>query len=148
LIEQAENGRVKMFLTGRALEFRNKHRELFEQGSYEAVNAEGQRAEHVISFARGLKQHSNNQADNQAGKQSTIIVATRFFTKLPADVFLPGGEQAWGETIIRLGKEYAGCYRDALTGATVCAKPTAEGAELRLADVCAHLPVALLEQIR
>ena len=143
LIEQAEDGSIKMFLTERALKFRCEHRALFEQGSYEALSAEGERAEHVISFARSLNQHENNQA----GNQTTIIVATRFFTKLPADVALPVGRKAWGETVIRLGKRDAGCYRDALTGATICAEATAEGAELRLADVCAHLPIALLESV-
>ncbi|MEP7336411.1 MAG: malto-oligosyltrehalose synthase, partial [Acidobacteriota bacterium] len=144
LMEQAEDGRIKMFLTERALKFRREHRELFEHGSYETLPAEGQRAEQVVSFARVL----NPQVNNPSEKQSAIIVATRFFTKLPVNVHLPVGEKAWGGTVIHLNKGLAGCYRNVLTGANLCADLAGDGAQLRLAEALAHLPVALLEKIR
>jgi (1->4)-alpha-D-glucan 1-alpha-D-glucosylmutase len=139
LMRTAEDGRIKLYLNERALKFRRDHRTLFEQGSYQALFAEGERAEQVISFVRSVP-----QAGDQTNRQAVIVVATRFFSRFEANAALPVGREAWGDTVIPLDKDLAGCYREVLTGANVCAEMTGDGAQLRLAELLAQLPVALL----
>ncbi len=134
LIDNAEDGRIKFYLTQRSLGLRRNRRELFKMGDYHALTADGDQARHVISFARSLED------------EAVIVVTTRFFTGLVADGSLPVGREVWGETAIKLSDELAGCYRDVLTGQTFCAQSETDEVRLRLAEVCAVLPVVLLER--
>jgi (1->4)-alpha-D-glucan 1-alpha-D-glucosylmutase len=135
LLEQAVDGRIKLYLTQRALQFRHAQQELFARGSYETLTATGQRAEHVIAFARHWQ------------GRTVLVVASRFFTRLLNDQTWPLGAEVWGDTKLTLAGDLAGCYRDVLTGQQVCAKGEAEDAGLALSEICAHLPVALLESM-
>jgi (1->4)-alpha-D-glucan 1-alpha-D-glucosylmutase len=135
LMRNLEDGRIKLFLTSRALNFRRHHRELFERGEYLPVPASGERERHVISFAR------------KAGDQAAIVVAARFFMRLESGSRLPIGDEVWGNTALKIEEALGGCYRDVFTGRSICARLQPQGSELLLAEVCAHLPVALLERV-
>ena len=134
LLQQPEDGSIKLFITSRALRFRRAHRELFERGDYAPVQVNGQRARHAVAFAR------------QHGAQSVIVAVARFFLELNAGASLPVGE-VWNETSLILNEALNGCYRDALTGASVCAQANGSAGTLPLSEVFAHLPVALLERV-
>ena len=47
-----QDGRIKMWVTMRALNFRREHQELFRSGSYTASTAANEKQEHVGAFAR------------------------------------------------------------------------------------------------
>jgi (1->4)-alpha-D-glucan 1-alpha-D-glucosylmutase len=135
LIAAPADGRIKLYVTARALSFRKARRSLFAAGEYLPLEAEGTRARSVVAFAR------------RAGEAEVVAVAGRFFTRLGA-----GGEgsglrldgAAWGETVLRLGGELGGRrFRDVFTGAEC----DAAGGQLRLADLLSPLPIALLERI-
>src|SRR5213595_2703181 len=54
LIRNWVDGRIKMFLTQRVLQFRREHTELFQHGEYLPLALDGAVAESSISFARHL----------------------------------------------------------------------------------------------
>lgn len=142
LIDELMNGpedeRLKLYLTQRALGFRQRERELFAAGDYIPLRASGERARNVISFARRL------------GDRESIIIAGRFFTQL-CDVTrrVPVGAKAWRDTVIHLGEHarVGATYRDVLTGRRFRAVGCGGRSALILLDVLAHLPVALIERV-
>jgi (1->4)-alpha-D-glucan 1-alpha-D-glucosylmutase len=133
LIGNPEDGRIKLFITTRALNLRRTERELFERGEYIPLPASGDRERHTIAFAR------------RSGDKRVIVAASRFFTRLWDDARLPTGGEVWGNTTIVLPKELGGCYRDRFTGRSVCAQKSEKVISLSTAEVFSHLPVALLE---
>ena len=130
LLERPEDGRVKMYVTARALNFRRARGELFARGEYTPLRADGRRAESVVSFARAL------------GGESAIVVAARFFTRLGVGRAGPLAlrREVWGDTRLSVGESAAGRYRDVFTGREF----DAGGGALALADLLSPLPVALL----
>jgi (1->4)-alpha-D-glucan 1-alpha-D-glucosylmutase len=113
-------GAAKLWVTHTALTLRRDRPELFS--GYRPLEVRGEAAEHVLAFDRG----------------GAITVVTR----LPHGLAARGG---WGETVLTLPP---GRWRDTLAGFELSDAPTAEQvtdvAEVRLADLMADLPVALL----
>jgi (1->4)-alpha-D-glucan 1-alpha-D-glucosylmutase len=135
LSESPEDGRVKLYVTTRALHFRRARRELFARGGYVPLRADGRRTDNVLAFART---HEGEAA---------LVVAARFFTRLGVGARGPlrVSPAAWGETRLPLGELAGGLYRDVFTGRKFASH---EGERaLSLADVLSHLPVALLERM-
>jgi (1->4)-alpha-D-glucan 1-alpha-D-glucosylmutase len=133
LLRHLPDGRLKLFLISRALDFRRRHRALFEHGQYLSLSSQGLRERHVISFARRTQ------------RQTVIVVAARFFAALLAEAEFPIGERVWGDTVIQPPAELRGCYRDVFTGRRFCLDEAGPG--LPLAQVCEQLPFALLEHV-
>lgn len=135
LMENPSHGLAKLFVTSRALCFRKSNPELFANGSYVPLRAAGERQNHVISFARIL------------GGRSVIVVAARFFMELGAAGRVPLGPEVWGDSALLLRRDLSrAAYRDVFSHATVEAKRNGKQS-LPLAEVFAHLPVALLEGV-
>ena len=131
LVRHRIDGRLKLLVTTRALRLRHDRRALFARGDYVALDVRGARAAHAFAFLRAQ------------GGEAALTVVPRLTTALvgsPTDV--PVGESAWADTEIAVPAEYrTSRWRDALTGRIVRATP---GGALRLAEVCAALPAALL----
>ncbi|HEV2761593.1 MAG TPA: malto-oligosyltrehalose synthase, partial [Pyrinomonadaceae bacterium] len=134
LMRSPEDGRVKMYVTSRALDARKRRRELFESGEYAPLYARGGRAEHVVGFAR------------RRGGDEVLCVAARFFTRLTGATpsSPPIGAEVWGDTFLPL--ETSSRYRDAFTGREFEASGEGETG-VRLSEVFASLPLALLERV-
>jgi len=133
LCADLRDGRIKLYLIYKALELRNRRRQLFESAPYRPLSAEGERADQVCAFARG------------AGEGSVLVVAPRFFTRLVRQPDgLPLGRELWQGTRVLLPAECQGeRYRNVFTGATL--EPKEGGGFLPLGDLLADFPVALLE---
>jgi (1->4)-alpha-D-glucan 1-alpha-D-glucosylmutase len=133
LLEKPEDGRVKMYVTSRALNFRRARAELFSRGEYLPLAAQGRRADNVIAFARAR------------GEEACVAIAARFFTRLGVgrEGTLALSAEAWRDTTLPLGALGAGRWRDAFTGRGF---ETREGDALRLSEVLSPLPVALLSR--
>jgi (1->4)-alpha-D-glucan 1-alpha-D-glucosylmutase len=131
LMRSAEDGRIKLFVTSRGLNYRMNNRELFERGEYLPLKTAGENERHVVAFVRRL------------GDRTAIVIATRFFSRLIDDSRAPVGAEAWGDTAVALNEELTGHYRDIFTGERVCAQRHG----LPLAEACAHLPLALLDRV-
>ncbi len=134
LLARPEDGRIKLYLIREALRFRRANQELFAEGSYQPLVAVGENSEHVIAFARTMKE------------KTVVVASARFFTRLSDTDKPPVGKEVWGEDAIRLADEMrSGLYRDVLTGRQVDLRR--DDSALPLAEVFAHLPFALLERI-
>ena len=110
------DGRVKMFVSWKSLEVRARNAELFMRGGYRAL----QSSPNVCAFMRG---------------DSIVVAVPRLLTKLVEPSQAPVGD-LWGDRSL----EVSGSWRNAFTGETV------SGAVLRLRDVFATFPVAVLER--
>jgi (1->4)-alpha-D-glucan 1-alpha-D-glucosylmutase len=137
LVAEKENGRIKLYLIRKALTCRRENRELFEQGDYVALDAGGEKAEHVCAFAR------------RRGEAAVIIVAPRYFTRLVARPDQPPtGREVWGDTIVTVPSDAIGArYRDIFTGEITEVRNSGAGAGLALSELCAFFPVACVEKI-
>ncbi|MGH8011045.1 MAG: malto-oligosyltrehalose synthase, partial [Candidatus Binataceae bacterium] len=111
LFMHAQDGRVKIYVIKRALEFRNAHRDLFAEGDYVPLEVTGKRRNHVVAFMRTL-------GDDQA-----IVAAGRFFLKLDKldEVTEP---RTWRDAFVRIPREFSHQrFIDALTGSTIESQP-------------------------
>jgi (1->4)-alpha-D-glucan 1-alpha-D-glucosylmutase len=133
LLERPWDGRLKLFVTARALNFRRERAELFARGEYLALRAKGRRATGVVSFARSLE------------GDAVIVVASRFFTRLGVgrEGTLSLKPEAWGDTTLQLEGVEGGRFRDVFTGREFEAR---DGA-LDVASILSPLPVALLSRV-
>ncbi|MBK5255987.1 MAG: malto-oligosyltrehalose synthase [Vicinamibacteria bacterium] len=138
LLGAPSDGRVKLFLTYRALGLRRARSDVFEAGPYSALSVLGARSRHAIAFSRG------------EGRRSVIAIFGRFFAALTEGGCPPIGSAAWGDTCVSLATLFpAGqptpSLRDAVSGHTLNAEIRNGQPVLPLFQVFAHLPVALLE---
>ncbi len=130
LVARADDGRLKLYLTARALAARKRYRELFLRGAYVPLAVEGALGRHLVAFAR----HS--------GATWAIVLAPRLLASLLADSGSwrdPGAP--WADTAVRLFSGWPTRWRCVLTGAAVDAQ---EDGRLPVAEVLRHLPGALL----
>jgi len=135
---QKGDGKIKLYLTYKALYFRRAKRELFEKGEYAPLEARGEKANHVIAFSRGLN-------DARA-----IIIVPRFLTGLvPQPQDLPTGRDIWGDSslVIAVGED-GEHYRNVFTGETVTVSQCNGVHVLYLSEIFSNFPVALLERER
>lgn len=133
LLRTIHDGRIKLYLTQRALEFRRQHPDLFAQGDYHVLEAQGEKARHAVAFARSY------------ATESMIVVAPRLV------VGLAGGEEraplgaVWGDTWLPLPEDLAERrYRNWFTGEVFMVETVDGLPGLRLAAVLESFPVALL----
>ena len=133
LFANPSDGGIKMYVTTTALGLRGRNEMLFRQGGYTALEASGDRMRKVIAFARGTAEHQ------------VIVAAGRFFAGIDA---LPGGaagEATWQETFLSVpGGMLHERYVDLFTGQEIRADRDRDRRQLCMADIFAHLPVAML----
>ncbi|MFH1811254.1 MAG: hypothetical protein ABIJ09_21120, partial [Pseudomonadota bacterium] len=127
LTAQPEDGRLKLLLVHRLLQFRRQHPELCARGDYQPLQVEGERAAHVVAFAR---QHLD---------EVVVAVASRLVGQLQPEPALSIPESAWQGTVVHLPRTTRGQWRDLLTG-----RRFEVGTPLALAELTAALPVAAL----
>ena len=115
-----KDGREKLFIAHRLLQLRRERPELFGQGDYLPLSAEGERGDNLFAFAR---RH----------EQDTLVVAV---PRLMHRLHLNGGP-GWGDTVLPLPQR--GRWRDVLSG-----RIHDDTARLSAADLFGVLPVAVL----
>ncbi len=136
LMRNIEDGRVKLYITSRALRFRRALPELFSRGSYVPLRAHGGYRHHVIAFAR------------RWGAQAAVAVASRYFIKLGFSDKLYGDSSVWNETELLLPQGLAGnVYRDIFTNRIFKPKIKQGHSVLPLAEILSCFPVVLLEKL-
>jgi (1->4)-alpha-D-glucan 1-alpha-D-glucosylmutase len=91
LLKTPEDGRPKLYLIWRALCLRQQQPDLFQQGEYIPLRAEGTRADHVVAFARKFE------------TATALVVVPRQTGGLLGDSDLaPVGAEFWGDTSVLL----------------------------------------------
>ena len=132
LLNHWQDGRIKLFVTSRALNFRRDHRELFLEGAYQPLQATGARNENVFAFVRHI------------GDTWAVTAVPRFVTKLAPAGRPPTGENLWAASALLLPKGAPADWVNVLTGERVKACAAKQGRSLPLAEVFGKFPVALL----
>jgi (1->4)-alpha-D-glucan 1-alpha-D-glucosylmutase len=127
------DGRIKMYVIHCALQFRREHPELFATGSYVPLETSGERARHVIAFARC------------SGRARVIIAAGRFFMDLGIAASSFPASTVWSDAALALPHDLASkSYFDLLTGCAI-GSYLHEGAQwLPMDEVFARMPIAML----
>ena len=151
LVDSKADGRIKLYLTYRALRFRRDHAELFHAGSYAPLEATGDAGEHIVAFARTLAAPSPAFGARGAtipGAEALIIAPRLLAKRLREDDAQPLGVASWGTALLVLPHATPGqCYRDIFTDGTHMVIECDGALGLPLAAVLEHFPVALLELI-
>jgi (1->4)-alpha-D-glucan 1-alpha-D-glucosylmutase len=114
------DGRVKLFVTWRGLDARQRHREVFRDGTYTAMHSD---SPHVVAFTRG----------------DEIFVAVPRLTSRLVQTGTPPIGDAWGE--IRVSAP-SGSWKNVFTGDTL----VVEGESAQVAKVFERFPVAIFER--
>lgn len=129
-----QDGRPKLYLTWKALGLRRARPDLFGSGEYMPLGVSGERAGHLVAFAR------------RRGEQVAITAVPRLCANLMGDEgpLLPTPER-WSDTTVVLPEGLAGTsYLNVLTGKEEKLEMRDEGASLPVADLLRAFPVALL----
>ena len=136
LLQGWPDGRVKLYLTHRALTLRRARPRLFGAGAYLALTPAGERADHVIALAR------------RDGPDAAVAAVPRLTARLTGlSGRLPLGPEIWGDTWISLGDaELHGVYRDRFSGLRLETESRDGVPALAARALFAVFPGALLER--
>ncbi len=130
LVDEKEDGRVKLFVTWQSLQCRRNRPGLFSEGQYVPLEVDGPLCDHVFAFLR------------RQGERHALVVVPRFMSRLVnSPNGLPIGLDVWGETTVRLPEPEAGrSFRQIFTDKCV----TPSDRDLAVAELLADFPVGLL----
>jgi (1->4)-alpha-D-glucan 1-alpha-D-glucosylmutase len=132
LLQEFQDGRIKLWTTMQALRFRRDRRELFQTGKYTPLQPTGPKRENLLAFAR---EHNG---------QVAIVAVPRFSYELSAGSVLPPVGDIWSSTEIPVPSRTAEFLENVFTGERVRVTPTRT---LLCRELFAHFPVALLSSI-
>lgn len=137
LIESRQDGRLKLYVTTVALQFRRAQADLFLQGTYLPAETAGSRADRLCAFVR------------RHGVACVVVVVPRLIADLVGEAgVVPVGSSVWGDTVVRLPADApVARYRNVLTGDVVTSEREADRPVLPVEDVLSDCPVALLERV-
>ena len=127
LLVDWEDGRIKLYVTYKALNFRRQNRELFLEGEYVPLSCSGARKNNVVAFIR-------KKEDRWA-----LVAVPRFTAKLG-----PPGERVWGESSLHLPPGAPVSWTNVFTGQPLAIPDDHRSGGLPLNRVFARFPVALL----
>jgi (1->4)-alpha-D-glucan 1-alpha-D-glucosylmutase len=134
LLTERADGRIKMFVTSRALAARAEMREVYERGDYVPLSAAGPRSDCVFAFAR----------TGDLGIAITCVPRL-IATLTPDGSTAPLGSAVWADTRIELpGPAYDRSFRNVFTGAIVAPERRGDGRSIPAATLFERFPVALL----
>ncbi len=131
LFDAPGDGRAKLWLVWRALQFRRRHEALFLKGDYLPLSVSGVGTRHAVAYARRL------------GDSGVVVASGRLFaTLLREPGTLPLGQAVWGDTALDLSFLPEGTrLLNVLTGESL---ELDASRQLAFARAMAHLPGALL----
>ena len=138
LLDNSGDGRIKLYVTYRALNFRRANPAIFQNGGYYPLQASGSTREHVVAYRRAV--------DNAAA----LVVVPRLVARLTEGVEQPPlDEPIWEDTRLTLpGSKPGDHWRNVFTGETLSVGGRSDAPSLGLGEILRNFPVALLEQSR
>lgn len=146
LLSSWEDGRIKLYLIYKALNFRKAKEKLFSAGEYIPVAVEGPAKEHLCAFAR------------YSGEEWVLVAVPRLLALLqstgrdrglPVRNSLPG-KDVWRETALILPEGSPDIWRNIFTGEKITTPAAGgitsqTGKTLLAVDILKHFPVVLLQ---
>jgi (1->4)-alpha-D-glucan 1-alpha-D-glucosylmutase len=132
LLETWPDGRIKLYVTAAALQFRRAWADVFLTGRYEPIGAAGGRPAEIVAFRR------------VHGQREVLVAAPRFVARMmEQDEAWPLGDQ-WGDLEISLPSACAGRrFTSVLTGETLVPAAGDRGARVAARDLFRACPVGL-----
>ena len=132
-----EDGRIKLYLTYRVLNFRREHADLFAKGEYLALQTQGEKQEHVCAFSRNLE-----------GEEIIVVVPRLVIGLTGGNEQAPFGESVWEDTrlVLTSGQKGQG-FRNSFTGEILFANEGGGNTGIQLSAIFNCFPVALLERL-
>ena len=131
-----KDGRIKLYLTDKALDFRRERSSLFLDGGYVPVAASGENADCVCAFVRCRE------------GQWSVTVTPRWTTRLTSADNKSLNHMSWGDTMLSLPEAAPRRWRDILTTELYETTELTDGVRRLPLDVILRLfPVALLEGV-
>jgi len=132
LLTAPEDSRLKLYVTAKALCLRKQCSELFQSGEYSTLQAQGEKADHVVAFERHV------------GSASVLVIVPRLVAGLLNESARPPvGAEVWKDTRILLPSARRSCaYRNIFTG-EILEPETSKHASVSLAETLGRFPVAL-----
>jgi (1->4)-alpha-D-glucan 1-alpha-D-glucosylmutase len=128
LLENWRDGRIKLWTTLRALNFRRARAPLFRSGSYLPLPGAVEKEEHIVAFAREYK------------GSAVVAAVPRLSYELMSGQMRPPIADAWGNAELVLPPGYTE-FVNVFTGEMLA---SSNGRTLLGREVFAHFPVALL----
>jgi (1->4)-alpha-D-glucan 1-alpha-D-glucosylmutase len=129
MLEKMADGRIKLYVTRRALRLRRQYPELFLHGGYQPVLAEGEKAEYLCSYVR------------RRGRHAAWVLVPRFTALLFGNTrSFAADRNVWGNTCIAWPSGM-GSVRNVFTGEVLS---TESGGSLHPSAFFANFPFALL----
>jgi (1->4)-alpha-D-glucan 1-alpha-D-glucosylmutase len=125
LLRNWSDGGIKMFMTWKGLTWRSNHPALFQQGRYIELKISGSRQDHVVAFARRLK------------NQWCIAIVPRLMVKISRFGMLPIGGRVWKDTTVELPPDAPPRWQNVFTGEM-------SFTPLRVSEIFKTLPFGLL----
>jgi (1->4)-alpha-D-glucan 1-alpha-D-glucosylmutase len=133
LLQNMEDGRIKMYVIWKTLELRNRNAQLFREGKYVALESSGEHAKHVVAFAR------------KYGRDSIIVAVPRLTAKLlKSQEQPPCSADVWKDTRLQLPGTAATQWRNVFTGALLRTELEDKATALSAKGLFSDFPVALL----
>ena len=133
LLDNFEDGRIKIYEISKALEIRNKHKDFFQSGAYVQLKVKGAFNNNLIAFCRRKE------------ASCAIIIAPRFMANLTNMERLPLGD-VWSDTFVCLPQGVSKVWREIFTEESVVSKKLLSDEGFYVADLLRTFPVALLMQ--
>ena len=128
-----EDGRVKLYVTYKALNIRKSCKDIFQDGEYIPLKVEGRKQEHVCAFVRSK------------GEKWFIIAIPRLTTMLVRTGAMPVGQGVWGDDLLILPEGVPERWLNIFTVETLEVSSTGKG--IALSSVLNTFPVALLKSL-
>src|SRR5262249_6446198 len=123
LLKSWPDGRIKMYVTSRLLQFRRAHPALFSEGEYIPVRVSGTHSNHIIAFARRFHD------------EWCVVAVPRLCASLTRAGSPPIGE-SWVDTELELPGESPTSGTDIFTGRNVSVR--------RVSELFGSLPFAVV----
>ena len=137
LLAERIDGRIKLYTTMRALNFRRENHSLFHQGEYIPLEGHGAKQDHCCVFARLHLE------------RAVVTVVPRLVVSLTGDAMTsPVGSDVWEDTYVTVPSwRPHSPYRNLFTGEGLSTQTVGDRQMLPMADVLREFPVALLERL-
>jgi (1->4)-alpha-D-glucan 1-alpha-D-glucosylmutase len=126
------DGRIKLYVTYKGLNFRRAQRSLLQGGNYIPLYASERAREHICAFAR------------HGGEGWALVAVPRLITKLVRPQTPPLGKETWGAGTLVLPDEAPECWLNIFSGEELEVVLSEGRKLLRLAGVFHSFPLALL----
>lgn len=138
LIDSIEDGRAKLYLIYKTLQYRRANEQLFRDGDYVQARTTGAHANHLLAYAR------------RHGDRFALIVVPRLFARLLGERQCPPlGEEVWSDTAIELPRGCAVSTLHNVLDHTCTAVVEIDGRRtVRAREVFAAFPGAILSTLR